>query len=49
MLIEQARVIAVVVPSLWLKALGMVLMIKIIRKEVTGSCLICCHYFWEDV
>lgn len=23
--------------------------IKVILKEVTGSCLVSCHYFWEDV
>lgn len=24
-------------------------MIKVILREVTGRCSVCCHYFWEDV
>lgn len=23
--------------------------IEVILREVTGSCLVCSHYFWEDV
>lgn len=23
--------------------------IEVILREVTGSCLVCCHYVWEDV